>query len=106
MCDEGACHLVDADGGAPVRADQRRRRGSSPDRGEGIGRGAIALAVDVREQAQVDVAHAGRLDVWVNNAGVLVIGPVWDQDEQTRRLMLEINDLGGTRGQHRLPRRS
>lgn len=69
-----------------------------------IGRGAIALAVDVRDQEQVDAArdaileHTGRLDVWVNNAGVLVTGAAWDQDDQTRRLMFEVNALGTING--------
>ena len=69
-----------------------------------IGLGARALAVDVRNQAQVEAArdaiveHAGRLDVWVNNAGVLVTGPAWEQDEATRRLMLEVNALGTING--------
>ena len=69
-----------------------------------IGRGAIALAVDVRDQEQVDAArdaileHAGRLDVWVNNAGVLITGAAWDQDDQTRRLMFEVNALGTING--------
>ncbi|HEY0903036.1 MAG TPA: SDR family oxidoreductase [Marmoricola sp.] len=71
---------------------------------EEIGRGAIALAVDVRDQAQVEASrdaileHAGRLDVWVNNAGILITGPAWDQDEATRRLMVEVNTLGTING--------
>jgi short-subunit dehydrogenase len=71
---------------------------------EEIGRGATALAVDVRDHAQVEAARdaiveqAGRLDVWVNNAGVLVTGPAWEQDESTRRLMLEVNALGTING--------
>ena len=69
-----------------------------------IGRGATALAVDVRDHAQVVAARdviveqAGRLDVWVNNAGVLVTGPAWEQDVATRRLMLEVNALGTVNG--------
>lgn len=71
---------------------------------EEIGRGAIALAVDVRDQAQVEASrdaileHAGRLDVWVNNAGILITGPAWEQDEATRRLMVEVNTLGTING--------
>jgi short-subunit dehydrogenase len=69
-----------------------------------IGRGAIALAVDVREQAQVEAARdtiveqAGSLEVWVNNAGVLITGPAWEQDAATRRLMIEVNTLGTING--------
>lgn len=71
---------------------------------EEIGRGATAMAVDVRRRDQVEaardeiVALAGRLDVWVNNAGVLVTGPAWEQDEAAHRLMLEVNALGTIHG--------
>jgi short-subunit dehydrogenase len=69
-----------------------------------IGRGATSLAVDVRSQTQVAAARdaiveqAGRLDVWVNNAGVLLTGPAWDQDEDTRRLMIDVNAIGTING--------
>lgn len=69
-----------------------------------IGHGALALAVDVRDRAQVDLARdtivgrAGRLDVWVNNAGVLVTGAAWEQDEAAHRLMLDVNALGTING--------
>jgi NAD(P)-dependent dehydrogenase (short-subunit alcohol dehydrogenase family) len=65
-----------------------------------IGGSAFALAGDVRDEssataaAEAIVARAGRLDVWVNNAGVLVTGPAWEQDEATRRLMVEVNTIG------------
>ena len=71
---------------------------------EEIGAGATWLAVDVRDQAQCDAARdtilalAGRLDTWVNNAGVLVTGPAWEQEEASRRLMLEVNALGTING--------
>ncbi len=69
-----------------------------------LGDRAFARVVDVRDHAQVEAARddivtrAGRLDVWINNAGVLVTGPAWEQDETTRRLMLEVNALGTING--------
>jgi NAD(P)-dependent dehydrogenase (short-subunit alcohol dehydrogenase family) len=69
-----------------------------------LGPRAFARVVDVRDAAQVAaarddvVARAGRLDVWVNNAGVLVTGPAWEQDDATRRLMVEVNAIGTMNG--------
>jgi NAD(P)-dependent dehydrogenase (short-subunit alcohol dehydrogenase family) len=69
-----------------------------------LGSGATGLAVDVRDAAQIEaardaiLARAGRLDVWVNNAGVLFTGPAWDQDAATRRLMIEVNAIGTING--------
>jgi NAD(P)-dependent dehydrogenase (short-subunit alcohol dehydrogenase family) len=69
-----------------------------------IGDVTNSSALDVRDEAacralvsQV-VASEGSLDVWVNNAGVLVTGPSWEQDEETRRAMLEINAMGTMNG--------
>lgn len=69
-----------------------------------IGHDGFASALDVRDaQACLDIAHAtservGSLGLWVNNAGVLVTGPAWEQDENTRRLMMEVNGLGAMNG--------
>jgi short-subunit dehydrogenase len=63
-----------------------------------------ALALDVRQQKECDAAaeeavrRGGRLALWVNNAGVLITGPTWEQDEDTRRLMVEVNTLGTMNG--------
>lgn len=69
-----------------------------------IGGAAFAQELDVRDFAQTAAARdaivdrAGRLDVWVNNAGVLITGPVWEQSEANRRLMVEVNTLGTMNG--------
>jgi NAD(P)-dependent dehydrogenase (short-subunit alcohol dehydrogenase family) len=69
-----------------------------------IGAGARPAGLDVRDESacRALVAEAasrgGSLDVWVNNAGVLVTGLSWEQDEATRRTMLEVNTLGTMNG--------
>jgi short-subunit dehydrogenase len=69
-----------------------------------LGGGAVSSALDVRDaEACVAAAEAtrelaGTLAVWVNNAGVLVTGPAWEQDADTRRLMVEVNALGTMNG--------
>lgn len=69
-----------------------------------LGERATARALDVRDDAQVTaardeiVALAGRLDVWVNNAGVLLTGPAWEQSADARRLMIEVNAIGAMNG--------
>ena len=42
--------------------------------------------------------EAGSLDLRVNNAGVIVTGPAWEQDDAQRRLMFEVNALGTMHG--------
>ncbi|HEU5035037.1 MAG TPA: SDR family oxidoreductase [Mycobacteriales bacterium] len=69
-----------------------------------LGDRAFAMAVDVRDHTQVEAARdqivdrAGRIDTWVNNAGVLVTGPAWTQGADLRRLMLDVNALGTVNG--------
>jgi NAD(P)-dependent dehydrogenase (short-subunit alcohol dehydrogenase family) len=71
---------------------------------EEIGGDAAGSGLDVRDEAacraaaEEAVARAGGLDVWVNNAGVLFTGPSWEQDEATRRTMIEVNTLGTMNG--------
>ncbi len=64
---------------------------------------ARAAALDVRDEAAcralaAEVAAGAGLDLWVNNAGVLVTGDPWKQDEAARRLMLEVNAIGTMNG--------
>lgn len=62
------------------------------------------MTVDVRDRTQVEAARdeivnrSGRIDTWVNNAGVLATGPAWEQDPELRRLMLDVNALGSVNG--------
>ena len=64
--------------------------------GAGLGReialrlGAMGYTVHVtdvdaavaQEMADRTVQQAGSLELWVNNAGVLVTGPMWEQSAQ------------------------
>lgn len=69
-----------------------------------LGGTAFGSVLDVRsetacrEAAARTVARAGSLELWVNNAGVLVTGPGWEQTEDERRLIVEVNTLGTMNG--------
>jgi NAD(P)-dependent dehydrogenase (short-subunit alcohol dehydrogenase family) len=85
-------HVTDLDGEAASRA------------AEELGPHAFGSALDVRSFAACRAAasrtqrRAGSLEVWVNNAGVLVTGPAWEQDQRTRELMLDVNATGTING--------
>jgi NAD(P)-dependent dehydrogenase (short-subunit alcohol dehydrogenase family) len=68
-----------------------------------VGDGARSSALDVRDDSAcrelaTTTARAGSLDLWVNNAGVITTGLPWEQDEPTRRTMLEVNAVGTMNG--------
>jgi NAD(P)-dependent dehydrogenase (short-subunit alcohol dehydrogenase family) len=85
-------HVTDVDEGSAVAA------------ADGIGGPAFFSKLDVRDRvaceaaAAMTVERAGSLDVWVNNAGVLVTGHVWEHDPDTCRLLFEVNTLGTING--------
>jgi NAD(P)-dependent dehydrogenase (short-subunit alcohol dehydrogenase family) len=85
-------HVTDVDLAAAQATAQRIN--------QRIGNGAFASALDVRDAAAcVDAARetarrGGRLEVWVNNAGVLFTGPAWTNTAEQRQLMLDVN-VGG-----------
>lgn len=87
-----AVHLTDVDAEAAAAAAQR------------LGGPAFSSALDVRDAeacraaARATVDRAGSLAVWVNNAGVLFPGPAWEQEEATRRLMVDVNAHGTMNG--------
>lgn len=85
-------HITDVDGGLANEAAAQ------------LGPRAFGSTLDVRSfrachaVASRTVRRTGSLQVWVNNAGVLVTGPAWEQDERTRALMLEVNGAGTING--------
>ena len=85
-------HVTDVDGELAARAAKE------------LGPRAFSSTLDVRSYVACRAAasrtwrRAGSLDVWVNNAGVLVTGPAWEQDERTRALMVEVNAIGTING--------
>ena len=84
--------VTDLDGDAAARA------------AEAIGSGAWSVGLDVTDAeacgaaAREVASRAGALDVWVNNAGVLIPGVVYEQDPGAHRAMLDVNAVGTFNG--------
>ncbi len=85
-------HVTDIDGEAAERTAAE------------LGGGAWGSTLDVRDgDACAAIARAtrekgGSVDLWVNNAGVLVTGFSWAQDPATRDLMMSVNATGTMNG--------
>jgi NAD(P)-dependent dehydrogenase (short-subunit alcohol dehydrogenase family) len=69
-----------------------------------LGERAHPLRLDVtdlqacRAAAAEVVERAGSLDVWVNNAGILITGVTYEQELEVHRRMLEVNAVGTYNG--------
>jgi NADP-dependent 3-hydroxy acid dehydrogenase YdfG len=90
-----------AEGAAVALAARRRDRLEElAARIEGAGGRALVLEVDVTQEAQAreaverTVAELGRLDTLVNNAGVMLLGPMEHAPVQEWQRMVELNVLG------------
>lgn len=77
-----------------------RRRDRLEDLAGRIGDGALVVEADVADEAQAAAAVAGtveafgRLDTLVNNAGVMLLGPIAQAPTDEWRRMVELNVLG------------
>jgi NADP-dependent 3-hydroxy acid dehydrogenase YdfG len=97
-----ATALALADNGAAVAIAARRadRLNALADRIRAAGGTALPLGVDVadREQARAAVERAasdlGRLDILINNAGLMLLGPIVEADFDDWRRMLDVNVAG------------
>jgi NAD(P)-dependent dehydrogenase (short-subunit alcohol dehydrogenase family) len=65
---------------------------------------ALAVPTDVTDQAQVNtlanraIERFGRIDLWVNNAGVFMLGPFADTPAEDFRRVMETNFFGEVHG--------
>jgi NADP-dependent 3-hydroxy acid dehydrogenase YdfG len=95
-----AFRLSEAGAAVALAARREERLHALADRIETGGGRALALTADVADESQARQAveraasELGGLDVLVNNAGVMLLGPVAGADTSEWRRMVDVNVLG------------
>ncbi len=84
--------VTDVDGPAAERAADELGKRAQPSRLD------VTDGLACIEAARELESHAGGLDLWVNNAGVLFPGVSFEQDPAVHRVMLEVNAIGTFNG--------
>lgn len=95
-----AVSLAAAGAAVAIAARRKDRLETLATRIEAAGSQCLVLEVDVTDEGQVrdmveqTVREFGRLDTLVNNAGVMLLGPVQDAPTEEWRRMVQLNLLG------------
>lgn len=58
----------------------------------------VASRADLQRVAEAAIAHFGRIDTWINNAGVGILGPLDQTSEADARRLFDINFWGVVHG--------
>src|SRR5664280_681298 len=97
---EATAVALAGEGATVAIASRRRDRLEALEERIGGGSRVLVVETDVTEEAQAramvehTVSELGRLDTLVNNAGVMLLGPIVDAPVDEWRRMVELNLLG------------
>lgn len=95
-----ALHLAAEGAGVALVARRVNRLNTLAERIEGAGGRAVVIEADVTDQAAAEasvqsaVRSLGRLDILINNAGVMLLGPAVDAPLDEWRRMVDLNLSG------------